>query len=166
MHLGPRNPNGLYSIDNVSLSSENVIRDLGINYDSNLCFSSYIDKIVSKAYQRVNLIFRTFFSRDHKILTLAYTTYVRPLLEYCTSVWSPYLINDITRVENVQRYFTRRLFFKKGFSYTERLFLLELESPVAVLGVGREGRGLPSFQICSDWPSQEKLAFPGKLGKN
>ena len=28
----------------------------------------------------------------------------------------------------MQRYFTRRLFSKKGFSYTERLFLLELES--------------------------------------
>ena len=28
----------------------------------------------------------------------------------------------------MQRYFTRRLFSKKGFSYAERLFLLEIES--------------------------------------
>ena len=88
----------------------------------------YIDSIVSKAYQRVNLIFRSFYSRDPKILKLAYNTYVRPILEYCTFVWSPFLIKDIDRIEGVQRYFTRRVFYKNEFSYNDRLFLLDMES--------------------------------------
>ena len=83
---------------------------------------------MSKAYQRVNLIFRSFYSRDPKILKLAYNTYVRPILEYCTPVWSPFLIKDIDRIEGVQRYFTRRVFYKNEFSYKDRLFLLEMES--------------------------------------
>ena len=37
-----------------------------------------IAKIIVTAYQRVNLIFRCFVSRDNQILLRAYTTYVRP----------------------------------------------------------------------------------------
>ena len=61
---------------------------------------------------------------------LTYIVYVRPVLEYCTCVWSPYLLEDIRKIESVQRYFTRsrRLFPKNSYSYNERLFLLNLES--------------------------------------
>jgi len=115
----------IHVIDDKILNSPDVVRDLGITYDCKLSFNVYIDSIVSKAYQRVNLIFRSFYSRDPKILKLAYNTYVRPILEYCTSVWSPFLTLD--RIEGVQRYFTRRVFYKNEFSYNDRLFLLDME---------------------------------------
>ena len=44
------------------------------------------------------------------ILTRAFVTYVRPLLEYCTPVWGPHFKGDIEKIENVQRVFTRKLF--------------------------------------------------------
>ena len=105
----------------------NLIRDLGISYDCKLHFDDYIDNIVFKAYQRVNLIFRSFYCHNLKLLKKCYITYVRPLLEYCTPIWQPCKIQNINKLENVQRYFTRRLFPKAAFSYRERLFLLELE---------------------------------------
>jgi len=37
-------------------------------------------------YVRASLILRTFVSRDIDILTKSFTTYVRPILEYCTPV--------------------------------------------------------------------------------
>jgi len=43
-------------------------------------------------------------------------------------VWSPYLKQDIHRLEKVQRRFTKRLANKKHLSYTERLVSLELPS--------------------------------------
>ena len=45
-----------------------------------------LQKLLQTAYQRVNLILRCFVSRDNQILLRAYTTYVRPLLEYCTFI--------------------------------------------------------------------------------
>ena len=54
--------------------------------------------------------------------------YVRPLLEYRTPLWSPHLIKDIAKIENVQRYFTRRLLSKSDIGYTGRLKLLGLDS--------------------------------------
>jgi len=35
------------------------------------------------------------------LLIRAYLVYVRPLLEYSTVVWSPFLIQDIEAVESV-----------------------------------------------------------------
>ena len=71
--------------------------------------SSHIAKITATAHQRVNLVFRTFVSRDITMLLHAYTTCVRPLLEYSTVVWSPSLKQDTMSIEKVQRKFTKRL---------------------------------------------------------
>jgi len=53
---------------------------------------------------------------------------VRPLLEYNTVVWSPYIKQDIERLENVQRRFTKRLVGLKHVEYSERLQQLHLHS--------------------------------------
>ena len=74
-----------------------LIRDLGITYDCNLRFNDYIEGIVKKAFMRTNLLFRAFVSGNVLILTRAYLTYIRPIVEYCTHIWSPhqaYLIDQ------------------------------------------------------------------------
>ena len=103
--------------------STNSVEDLGITYNHKLQFDVYILKIVSRAFQMVNLIFRSFVSRNIPILVRAFTTYDRPILEYCTPIWSPYLLKEICKIESVQRYFTRWLFPDKQYSYSERLVL-------------------------------------------
>ena len=84
------------------------------------------------AHQRANLIFRSFVSRDVSrdvsLLLRAYLTYVRPLVECNSVVWSPCLKQDIETVERVQRRFTKRLPGFKNLTYTERLKRLKLPS--------------------------------------
>ena len=53
---------------------------------------------------------------------------MRPILEYCTCVWSPHLLKDVHKLENVQRYFNRRLFPGCSYKYADRLLLLNLDS--------------------------------------
>ena len=57
-------------------------------------------------------------------------TYVRPLVEYCSAVWSPYTrpICLIKRVESVQKVFTKKLPGMRYLSYEEPLSVLNLES--------------------------------------
>jgi len=128
LHIGRNNPETSYSIGNCILPAASSTKDLGLLYDSSLKFDEYIHSITTKAYQRIGLIFRGFTSRNADLLTKAFTTYVRPIVEYCTSVWNPHLLQDIDALESVQRYFTRRLFPRSLYSYKERLFLLNLES--------------------------------------
>ena len=57
-----------------------------------------------------------------------YTTYVRPILEFNTVVWSPSLKCDIRSVEKVQRKFTKRLPGYGDISYVERRAKLNLKT--------------------------------------
>ena len=55
-------------------------------------------------------------------------TYVRPILEYASCVWSPYTIGQVTTIEAVQRRFTKRLLCCCGMQYPERLAKLGVDS--------------------------------------
>ena len=74
------------------------VSDLGVLMDSNLRLNehNFINNVCSRAHYRVSLLFRGFISRDIRTITNAYKIYVRPLLEYCSIVWSPWQIGLIT----------------------------------------------------------------------
>ena len=61
------------------------------------------------------------------MLTKAFAVFVRPLLEYCSPVWSPCTVTAINKLESVQRMFTKRLPDMMSLSYDARLQLLGLE---------------------------------------
>ena len=104
------------------------VSDLGVVVDSDLRFSHNVNKIVSKAHKRANLILRCFITRDILSLTNAFKVYVRPILEYCSVVWCPHLVKDIDSIEKVQRRFTKRLPGMNNMTYYQRLRALGLES--------------------------------------
>ena len=68
----------------------------------------------------------------HGLLVRAFITHVRPLLEYASCVWSPYLLKHIQQIESVQRRFTKRLpglfnvSYKQYISKSASLETLEL----------------------------------------
>src|SRR5664279_3694126 len=105
-----------------------VVCDLGVTVDSNLSFSPHISLIVHKAHQRANLILKCLSSRDKVLLAKAFCTYVRPLLEYCTPVWSPHCLYLIHSVEGVERSFTKRMSGLNTISYIDRLAKLGIDS--------------------------------------
>eukprot|EP00116_Pleurobrachia_bachei_P004793 sb/3465055/ len=53
---------------------------------------------------------------------------VRCKLEYCSPLWSPYKIGDIQALENIQRFFTRRIEGMENLDYWERMKKLHLMS--------------------------------------
>ena len=96
--------------------------------DKKLTFSNHIRSMVAKAHSRVYLLFKSFISMDQPTLVRAFTTFVRPLVEYASCVWSPTSVSDIKKIEAVQRRFTKRLKGLQTLSYKERLSVLNLES--------------------------------------
>ena len=83
--------------------------------------------MVGKAYSRLCVLFKGFASRDAQVLKTAYVSYVRPLLEYASSVWCPHLLKHINAVEKVQKHFTKRIKSLSDLSYPERLASINLE---------------------------------------
>ena len=117
-----------YCVFNCVLPSVDSISDLGVIFSCDLSFNMQVDKLCSKARCRAAMILRSFQSRDCKLLFRAFTVYVRPILEYCSNVWSPYRLVDIRRIESVQRFFTKRLRGLKDMTYVERLECLNADS--------------------------------------
>ena len=99
-----------FFISNVEpIVSVDSVKSLGITLNSTLNFTPHIHEIVVKTKRSASMIFRCFNSRYVPSLMSAFKIYVRPMVEYATPVWSPYTVQSITLVEDVQRSFTRRL---------------------------------------------------------
>ena len=84
-------------------------RDLGVLITKSLSPSVYINDVVSRSNQRAAASLHAFVSRDVRLLMRASVTYVQPIVEYNSSIWSPSSVGDIKSVERVQRRFTKRL---------------------------------------------------------
>ena len=120
-----------FNFEGTSIMHTNSIKDLGIWISHDLKWKTHVNKISSNAYLRANHILRSFCSSNVWTLMKAYKTYVRPMLEYGTEIWSPYLIEDKTRIERVQRYFTRKTCRRCKIpysSYRDRLYKLNIQS--------------------------------------
>ncbi len=120
MHIGHSNPRFRYFVQGTHLDEVDTVRDLGVQFSSTLKFGDHVSLIVRKALTRVNMIYLAFYSKNLVFLTQMFKTFVRPILEYASPVWSPHLRKDIDALEKVQRYFTRRLPGLSG-SYSQRL---------------------------------------------
>ena len=119
--------NSLCHIDNRCLAVSQLVSDLGVLVDSDLKFSAHVDKVVSRASRISSLVFKCFLSKDQTNLVTAFKVYIRPILEYCSPVWSPRLLKDIRRIESVQRRFTKRIPHLENVKYVDRLQILGLE---------------------------------------
>ena len=118
-------------INNNPIPQADSVRDLGITVTSDLKWASYISKITSKANILSYNIIRSFSSSNIIVYTNLFKTYIRPILEYNTVVWSPHLVSDIQRVEKVQRRFTKMVCQKtntKFSSYQDRLNIMNLDT--------------------------------------
>ena len=88
--------------------------------------------MAKRGRQLIGQCIRAFQSRDPRFLVRINCTYVLPILNYGSSVWSLHLRQKVNELESVQKRFTRRLAGLRGYSYGERLrnlSLLSLSSP-------------------------------------
>ena len=107
-----------------------VCRWLRYKYTSKLKVWSSLCYYCFKANARAKLILKSFLSRNPITMTRTFIIYVRPLLEYCSPLWSPHFKQDIDLIENVQCSFTRKLYYCCNLvskSYDDRLTYLGLQ---------------------------------------
>ena len=117
-----------YSLGTDRLPVTEVVKDLGVFTDGLLKYQTHISHICSNARRRIGLLFKCFQTRDIQILLKAYITYIRPILEYASCVWSPSQAGLIDAVESVQRRFTKLLPGMFEVNYCDRLIQLGLDS--------------------------------------
>ena len=128
LHFGHRNPNYSYSISNQNLESAGEERDIGVIISNTLKPSSHCASIVKKANFALMQLLRCFLYRDKTVFLNLYKQRVRPILEFCSSVWNPWLTGDIESLEKVQKKAIRNITGLKGKTYEEKLKELNILS--------------------------------------
>jgi hypothetical protein len=128
LHIGNGNCCRDLFIGDQCLPEKQQVRDLGVLVSSNLSFIGHINEIIVSTYRRSCLIFKCFLTREPNFLKQMFISFCRPKLEYNSCVWAPYLAQEITLIENVQRRFTKRIPGLQDKAYDERLRVLQLES--------------------------------------
>lgn len=106
-----------YHINNADLDNVDVIRDLGVLFDRKLSFSQHIEVCRNKAMKMLGFVKRNCKDfTDIGAITTLYTSLVRPHLENCTNVWSPYFNVYQDMLNNVQKKFLKFIAYKKRIS--------------------------------------------------
>ena len=94
--------NNNYFLGDRAILCTYTVKGLGILISSDLNWSPHIAQIVSNASFCSHRILKTFSSKNIWTLVKAFVTYVRPKLEYNTSVWPPHLKSNIKCIESNQ----------------------------------------------------------------
>lgn len=135
LYLNKSNPRNLYNIAGLPLPICTTMRDLGVLIDQNLSFLPHIRNIILSAKRTLFSLFRNIKTTSSKTLVKVYCIYVRPILDYCSSVYYPYKKTYINLIESVQRLATNIIFNRcfpssPHISYPQRLEKLHIESLV------------------------------------
>ena len=80
-----------YHMNGARLVNVNNYCDIVVIVDNNCLFRNHVSSICQKAYVTINVLFRCFHTANANDLVLGYTYFVRPVLEYCSNVWNPFI---------------------------------------------------------------------------
>ena len=118
-------------IDDHPVGQQLSVKDLGVFISSDMKWATHINSICHKASVRSFQLLKTIQSRNIWTFKKLFITYIRPQLEYNSQIWSPYLQEDINRVETIQRNFTKKAFERCNIpfsSYEDRLIKMDILS--------------------------------------
>jgi hypothetical protein len=94
LHLGNHNPGDQYTMNSNSLVKTSAEKDLGVTVDEHMKFHVHTARVVSKAFQILAVVNKSFVNLDEFTLPLLYKTLVRPHLEYGNVIWGPHFKMD------------------------------------------------------------------------
>ena len=84
------------------LATKSDSKYLGVTISNNLSWSKHVNNISKKANYIMAFFRRIFRPASQQAKSTAYKTFVRPTLEYASTVWSPYADTDSNQLEMVQ----------------------------------------------------------------
>ena len=92
-----------YNLHGCVLESVPAAKYLGVTISEDLKWTDHINDISKKATQTLGFLKRYIRVHNRDLKSTAFKTFVRPQLEYASTVWSPYTDQDINKLESVQR---------------------------------------------------------------
>ena len=115
-----------FTINGSNIAKTSEVNDLGLIIQNDLKWDSYITKIKLKARRISFLILKTFSSSSLDLYKNIFNTYIRPCVEYNTSIWGATSTYNIQSIESVQKYFTKAVSKRLNISFQSYKHRLEI----------------------------------------
>ena len=105
-----------YKLHGHTLDTVDASKYLGVTISNNLTWDRHIDNTIGKGNKTLGFIRRNLKDCTKPVKSAAYTSMVRPTMEYASSVWDPTNRKKIGNLEKVQKRAARFVFN----NYTDR----------------------------------------------
>ncbi len=129
LHYGRSWTTCRYNLGNSVIAKVESQIDLGIMRSTNLSYSQHIEELYSKLNKLTGMTLRVFESRSSAFMSMLWTVYLRPKLEYAVQVWNGSYNSRC--LDNIQRKFTKKINGLYNLSYEERLLQLRMPTLLA-----------------------------------
>ena len=96
---------------------------------STLNWNTHINKTAQRANTTSAFLHRNIRTCPRKTKHLAYTTLVRPILEYASIIWDPHTVSNIHKLETVQRRSARHIMHNHSRHASVTTMLQHLDLP-------------------------------------
>ena len=125
-HHSPIRP--VYHANGGELQWSHAHSDLGVTADDSLKFHEHSRITAGKTGGVAHNFLQSTMCRERDFMIHILVTHIRPIIEYKSMVWNTGYVEDVKRLEAVQRLWTRHIQGLDGKPYEERLKLLDLYS--------------------------------------
>lgn len=109
-------PTMQYRLGDNPLSVVDTFTYLGVTISSDLRWRQHVSNTSAKATRTLNFVRRNIYHCRPEVKSLAYTSLIRPHLEYASAAWDPYTTRDSHQLDKVQRRAAR--FAKRDYRHT------------------------------------------------
>ena len=119
-----------YQVSGTESRNVSNYKGLGVIMANDLTWTKHVNETVHKANKVLGLLKHTVGIKNKDIFSIFYKSYVWPILEYASLVWSPHLAKDIHEIEKVQRRASRITLGqrKQEMAYEDRCKILKWNS--------------------------------------
>jgi len=117
-----------YTLDGQQLPYESAQMDLGVLIDNQLKFHEHSRSATRKAGGVAHSFLKGTVCREPEFMVHILKTHIRPVLEYASTVWNTGYMQDVRRLESIQRLWTRQIKGLEDKEYGNRLRELDLYS--------------------------------------
>lgn len=124
-----------YYINNEAISRAAAYKYLGIIFTSTLSWATHITSTCAKASKTLGYLRRNLRNAPIDMRKLSYFTFVRPQLEFASSIWSPHQSYLVNLLESIQNRAAR--FISRNYSRNSSITQIKLDIPLQPLHIRR-----------------------------
>ena len=140
-----------FTDDQEIIKEKKSVRDLGVTMSSSSDFHEQILNVCKKARDKINWIYRSFYSRDVKFLRFMWSCYVQPILDYSSQLWSPTKQLEIKMLEQIFKNYSAR-------AQKENKETLDFWTRISRYNLRSQQRRSERFRIICIWKILESIS--------